>query len=259
MTNVATGPGWELRCGRWETALADVEMVDAVITDPPYSERTHRGHDNGANMANRKGGWKRANGEMDEFRVRRDLSYSFLTPDDVAAFCDSWVPRCRGWVCAFSDSDLCAVWRRELERHGLTGFQPIPCVIPGMSVRMAGDGPSSWAVYLNVARPKALHKWGTLRGAYVGGQGEREHIGGKPEWLMREIIRDYTRRGDLVCDPCAGGATTLLAAAIEGRSAIGSEMDPETYAKAVKRLQAGFTPTLFSDPSPEMKQEGLKL
>jgi site-specific DNA-methyltransferase (adenine-specific) len=62
---------------------------------------------------------------------------------------------------------------------------------------------------------------------------------------MRAIIRDYTRPGDLIVDPCAGGATTLLAAAIEGRRCIGSEMDPETYAKAVRRLEAGWTPDLF--------------
>jgi len=40
-------------------------------------------------------------------------------------------------------------------------------------------------------------------------------IGGKPMWLMRALVRDYSRPGNLVCDPCAGGATTLIAAAIE--------------------------------------------
>lgn len=48
---------------------------------------------------------------------------------------------------------------------------------------------------------------------------------------------------DLVCDPCAGGATTLLAAAIEGRRAIGAERDPATFASAQRRLACGYTPT----------------
>ena len=32
------------------------------------------------------------------------------------------------------------------------------------------------------------------------------------------------------------------AAAMEGRRAIGAECDPQTYAKAVRRLSAGWTP-----------------
>ena len=114
---------------------------------------------------------------------------------------------------------------------------------------MSGDGPSSWAIYANVSRPKALSKWGTLPGAYMSGQGKRVHIGGKPIQLMRQIIRDYTKPGDLVCDPCAGGATTLIAAAMEGRRAIGSEIDPATFEKAAKRIErTTITPPLIGLP-----------
>ncbi len=234
----------ELRCGDWRDVLADVTECGAVITDPPYSARTHTGHDAGANMANATGAWRRSDGGAGRRRARREISYREWAGDDVAAFVSKWAPRCRGWIVAMSDSDLCGAWRRSAEGAGRTGFQPLPCVIPGMTVRMAGDGPSSWAIYLNVSRPKSLAKWGTLPGAYRSGQGEREHIGGKPLALMRAIVRDYSRPGDLIVDPCAGGATTLLAAAAEGRRAIGAEIDPETFAKAVRRLERGYTPTL---------------
>ncbi len=174
-----------------------------------------------------------------------------MGPEDLEEFMAFWGPRCRGWFVVLSDSDLCAAWRLAFERHGLTGFQPLPLFLPGMTVRMAGDGPSSWAVYANVARPKALCRWGTLPGGYTGPPGERFHIGGKPLWLMRALVRDYTRPGDLVCDPCAGGATTLLAAVTEGRRAVGAEMDPLTHAKAMKRLSAGYTPCFdFGEASP---------
>jgi site-specific DNA-methyltransferase (adenine-specific) len=55
---------------------------------------------------------------------------------------------------------------------------------------------------------------------------------------------DDSRPGDLICDPCAGGGTTLLAAVIEGRRAIGAECDPETFELAVRRLRRGYTPCL---------------
>ena len=238
----------ELRQGRWEESLADIASVDAVIVDPPYSARTHSGHDAGAELANKKSrAHVRSDGCLDVYRPRTELSYGAWSHADVDAFVDAWAPRNRGWFVVLSDSELCAAYRSAFERNGLTGFQPIPCVIPGMSVRMSGDGPSSWAVYANVARPKSLCKWGTLPGAYVNrSQGEREHIGGKPLWLMRALVRDYTRPGDLVVDPCAGSGTTLIAAAQEGRRSIGSECDAATYEKARSRIGRGYTPDLFS-------------
>lgn len=46
MTEVYRKGPIELRLGDYREVLADVE-ADAVITDPPYSERTHKGHDAG--------------------------------------------------------------------------------------------------------------------------------------------------------------------------------------------------------------------
>jgi adenine specific DNA methylase Mod len=93
-----------------------------------------------------------------------------------------------------------------------------------------------------VARPRtqAAQQWGTLPGGYVYAKEiGMAVVGGKPIDLMRAIVRDYSRVGDLVCDPCAGGATTLLAAVMEGRRAIGAEMDPATFDLAVERLRRG--------------------
>jgi DNA modification methylase len=44
--------------------------------------------------------------------------------------------------------------------------------------------------------------------------------------------------GSWVLDPCAGAATTLLAAHQTGRNAIGFELDARTHAIAKKRLEA---------------------
>jgi site-specific DNA-methyltransferase (adenine-specific) len=224
---------WDLRCGRWQDTLAGVEC-DALIVDAPYSARTHGGHD--ANLG-KKG-------------YRRVLSYEGWTPDDVRAFVESWAPRTRGWVVTITDHMLAPVWDAALTDAGRYVFAPLPWVAKGSRIRLSGDGPSSWTCWIVVARPRRgddrtgrpYNKWGTLPGAYVvttgsGSQRHNNHIGGKPIALMRALVRDYTRPGDLVCDPCAGGGTTLLAAVQEGRRAVGSEMDPETHAKAVERLK----------------------
>ena len=250
----------DLRMGLWEQVLADVEC-DALICDPPYGARTHAGQRHGRKDA------RYCDPSEHPLLSSRGIEYRPWTDVDVRAFVAHWAPMTHGWLCAFTSHDLVPAYVAALESAGRYVFAPIACVQHAMNVRLAGDGPSNWTTWLVVARPRSLRHWGTLPGAYTGAshdEGEnslerskRAVPGGKPLWLMRAIVRDYSRPGDLICDPCAGGATTLLAAAMEGRRAVGAEMDPATFEKAQARLAKGYTPPLFAEERPEPKQEGL--
>lgn len=226
----------DLRLGDWRTTLADVEC-DALITDPPFSERTHSGHRVGVEGAeapmrvDRRTGAKYSAGKA----KRRAINYKFWTAEDAHDLCAWAGEHCRGWMVVLTDHVLSPAFEEGMRAAGRYVFAPLPLVETGRSVRLTGDGPSSWVVWMVVSRPRSrkFASWGTLPGAYVVGGGPRNrHIGGKPIAAMRAIVRDYSRPGDLVCDPCAGGATTLRAALMEGRRAIGSELDPETHRKA---------------------------
>lgn len=221
----------DLILGDYREVMRD-DVCDCLCTDPPYGSRTHEGHDGQ---------------EQYDAAERRELSYKSFTPDDVNEFVDFWHPRTRGWMAIMSCSDLSPVYRAAYERVGRCSFAPVPCVIRGMTVRLQGDGPSSWAVYLNVARPRNQEflKWGTLPGAYPTTRKTKGHIGGKPMSLMTAIVGDYSRPGDLVCDPCAGFGTTALACSSMGRRFTGAEIDPETYAKAKERLSGGVQVDMF--------------
>jgi site-specific DNA-methyltransferase (adenine-specific) len=231
----------DLRLGRWQDVLADVEC-DALIVDAPYSERTHSGHSETA------AGHAGAGGDGAN---RREISYGSWSAGDVCSFVAHWAPKTRGWFVSVTDHVLAPAWAAALEATGRLVFYPLPFVAPGSRVRLAGDGPSSWTCQIIVARPRsrAFAKWGTLPGAYVLPSGESGNavMGGKPLWLMRALVRDYTRTGDLVCDPCAGGGTTLLAALMEHRRAVGSECLQEHYDIARKRLSRGYTPSFQFD------------
>jgi hypothetical protein len=241
----------DLRLGRWQDVLADVEC-DALITDPPYSERTHGGHrvgvdgaESGRMRTDKRTGAVYACGE-----VRRErIEYPAWTAADVTEFCE-WACRVtRGWVVVMTDHVLVPTYEAAMVDAGRYVFAPLPLVETGRSVRLTGDGPSSWVSWIIVARPKTQEaaRWGTLPGAYVvpGGM-RRRHIGGKPMSAMRAIVRDYSRPGDLVCDPCGGGFTTALACAVEGRRVVSCEMDPDTFAKGKARIDEGYTPSLFA-------------
>lgn len=221
------------RKGAWEDVLEGV-TADAMIVDPPYSARTHDG--------------QRRDG--DDGAERRDLSYEAWGEYTIDAFVSSWAPRIAGWWAVMTDHVNAQIWEACLRERGLYVFAPVPVVLRGMTVRLGGDGPSSWTVWLMVARPRGepYSKWGTLPGAYVmGAVTDRDsRIGGKPERLMRAIISDYTRPGDTVVDPCGGHATTLLAARATGRHSIGAEMDPEAYEAGARRLARPYSPDLFA-------------
>lgn len=245
----------DLRLGRWQEALADVGEVDAVITDPPYSARTHEGQRHGRKDA------RYCDPSVNPILSARGIEYAPMTPDGVIDFVRLWSPRARGWFVAFTSHDLAPLYAAALEDMGRYVFAPIACVQHAMNVRLAGDGPANWTTWLVVARPRSgFPRSGALPGAYVGpshdvgenslDRSKRAVPGGKPLWLMQAIVRDYSRPGDLICDPCAGGATTLIAAAMEGRRAVGSEMDPKTYALAQARIARGHTPDMFSGVGP---------
>ncbi len=197
----------------------DDKSIDHLICDPPYSERTHGGQ------------YK----ERSDNSYPTEINYSALTTAQVSALSAQMRRVTKGWILIMTDHVLVPSWEASLP--GYT-FAPLPIVMKGMTVRMQGDGPSSWAVWLVANRPIGLRD-GTKPGAYVGSpeRGKNIVIGSKPVWLMEQLIRDYTKAGDLICDPFSGGGTTGLAAKNLGRRFIGWEKNPEHHLFAKKRIE----------------------
>lgn len=226
-----------LRCGSWQRVLIDVEC-DVLICDLPFGSRTH------SSLSRIK--------VHDGIPRAQAIGYDGLTPEQVQEFCVHFSPRTAGWFCVLTSHDLLPVWEKTLEQLGRYVFAPIACVQRGRNVRLLGDGPANWTDWLLVARPRTRHfaRWGALPGAYVtsNGRGMREPnsiVGGKPLSLMTAIVRDYSRPNNLVCDPCAGLATTAVACTSLGRRFVGAEIDIETHRKATQRIERGVQLDLF--------------
>ena len=60
----------------------------------------------------------------------------------------------------------------------------------------------------------------------------------KPVAMLADILRDCTKRGDLVIDPCLESGSTLMAAEQTGRTCIGIELNPRYLDVAIRRWQA---------------------
>ena len=234
----------ELRHGAWQDVLADVEQVDALIFDAPYSSRTHQGF-------NRMRTWD---------HERLAIQYAWIDADDVDAFMQAWSTRCAGWLVSMTDDELSIRWKHAAESSGRYAFPRVVWIDTHRNVRMGGDGPASAAIDICASRPKArrFQSWGSLPGYYFGpGQTKRSLVrGAKPLWLMRALVRDYSKPGDLVCDPFSGSGTTARACQLEGRRFIGAEVNRETYEAALERISQPFTASMFVD-QPEYKTPDL--
>ena len=227
----------ELWLGDCREVLPLLPKVDAVITDPPYSERCHSGHDSTAKDAR-------------DGATRLALGYKALTLEDVTWFAAQYDKVCAGWVVWMTDSDLALHVRNALEMLGRTAFAPLPFYQPGRSVRLSGDGPSSWTDWIVVARTKAQNKWGTLPGGYVAGPGwnDKARMGGKPTLLMDALVAHYSRPGQSVLDTHMGAGTTGVSCVNAGRRFIGCEIEREPFDIACRRIEQAYAqPRLFED------------
>lgn len=206
-------------------------VADALVVDAPYSADVHAGH----GTMERHG---TSTPPSYDGAARREIDYDAWTRDDVRHFVGLWSPIVRGWLASISDDELGAQWKAASKDAGRLAFPLIPCTERGATVRMAGDGPSSCTTFLSVARPRNREflAWGVTESHYVGPREKKAVVGGKPLWLMRAIVGDYSRPGDLVVDPCMGAGTTLVAAVGLGRRAIGCEPDAGRFELAAKRL-----------------------
>ena len=73
------------------------------------------------------------------------------------------------------------------------------------------------------------------------GKVPERHRHQSPVPVVDAFIRTYTKAGDLVIDPFAGGGTILLRALNLGRSAFGIEINSETFSLAQRNLSNGNT------------------
>ena len=201
------------------------KSVDLVLTDPPYSEHTHR------NLGREK--------RNDGHSARPELDFPPLTDADITAYARQWVSLCRGWIIVFTDYFSDVVWGRALEAAGgrwvRTGYwiktNPMP--------QMTGDRPGVGAesIVLAHADPELADVQTIVIGhAFPPGKGrmqwhgrgrpavwrgpveqlderrqKRAHPNQKPLWLMQELAGLFGKPGAVVLDPFAGSGTTGVA------------------------------------------------
>jgi site-specific DNA-methyltransferase (adenine-specific) len=87
-----------------------------------------------------------------------------------------------------------------------------------------------------------LRRHSVIRCPRINAAAVTRHPTEKPVPLLRELIESSSSMGELVFDPYAGSGSTLVAAKLEGRRAIGIELDERYCAVAAERLAQQVLP-----------------
>jgi site-specific DNA-methyltransferase (adenine-specific) len=220
---------WQLHLGDCidpKTGLAKSGPVDHIITDPPFNSHVH------GNMLTNAG----------RLGTKVDVTFAAMTPKLMRACAKAFAAVVQRWVVIKTDLRSMGAWQSELERAGLVPVREGYWDKTNPMPQMTGDRPAVPGEGIVVAHAaNAKLRWnGGGMALRLEGPSQKRTDGGHPTptppWLMESIVRLFTDRGDEVCDPFAGGGTTLVAAVRHGRRARGWEIQERYWAIAHESL-----------------------
>lgn len=91
-----------------------------------------------------------------------------------------------------------------------------------------------------------LRRGSVIRSLRPNSSAVKNHPTEKPVEILRQLIESSSVLGETVYDPFAGSGSTLVAAVIEGRKAIGCEIEERYCETAAKRLERESMPLFDS-------------
>lgn len=236
---ILNGNAWEIL-----PTLED-QSFDAVLTDPPYDERTHSmaRSNSTKNSVSGRGSRVLSGGSTVRFEaVGHD--------QQIALFADLGRIT-RGWVA--SNVALDTAFRFEIEGAppGLRLLRVGAWVKTNPMPMISADRPGmGWEAIAYLYRDDLKPAWngGGRAGNFVlpteQGTG---HPTAKPLGMAAQWVRWFTNPGDVILDPFAGTGTNGRAAKDEGRRAVLIEESERWCEHAAKRMEPE---TLFSAPRP---------
>ncbi len=201
--------------------------ADVVITDPPYTEKTHDG--------------ARTNRKLNGVKSEKFIDFESVSFDFVRIAFSLAKPK--KWLISFLD------WRMvsELELSPPDGLEFIRFGVwtkPNAMPQLTGDRPGmGWEAIAFLHPPgkkiwnggghSSVYNFGTAR---WGNFGCSYHPTEKPIKLLVKLIEDFTNPGDTILDPFMGSGTTGVACMIADRNFIGIELDPGYFKIAQERI-----------------------
>jgi site-specific DNA-methyltransferase (adenine-specific) len=227
--------------------LPTLEPVDHVITDPPFSNATHT-------RARSNRGHGRDPVTAIDFTAIDFTAIDFTAIDfllrGLAEKCGRWFIATLDWRhVAALESATPEPW--EFVRFGVwVKTNPMP----QLTADRPGNGWDGICYLHNTRAGRKQWNGGGEHGNWIGPVvTDGLHPTGKPLPMVIDWVRLFTDEGETILDPFAGSGTTLVAAKLNGRKAIGIEISEQYCEVAAKRLRETEPGRLF-DTIPKAKQ-----
>ncbi len=249
--NLLKGSGWEIHAGRWQDSAPDV--VDVLISDPPYNESTHLKGRRGSKLRRDDGSVRGIYGEG----VLK--SFEPVVPERLL---DDISERVLRWVCIFCAVEQLGQYKAAAEDHGFEYVKSGLWVKTNPTPQFGGDRPAQWGDGLAFLYPLGKKgkpqrkRWNGIRGLrgaaavfqvrldlpnamvfrhethqgwYTGAGGRKRHDirlheTQKPLGLMLPIVQAFSDKDEVVWDPYGGSMTTGVACLNTGRCFLGHEL-----------------------------------
>lgn len=213
--------------GDWRNVRLALPHVDHVLTDPPYDLRTHRG------------GMRYDSEKKKPVRALVD-AFDPITEQDMLDLVGLMAANVERWMIVFCPMESLGkyaelsgdAWVRAGFYRKLDG-----------SPQFYGDRPAQAGEGIAIMHRMGLRKRWNARGklgyweSVVEHRNSRYHPTQKPLKLIKQLLADFVRPGEIVLDPYMGSGTTLRAAKDLGMRAIGIDISEEYCEIAVKRLR----------------------
>jgi len=228
--------------------LPTLPQVDAVVTDPPYGEKTHAGQRSLKRYEDPPGG-------------HVAIDFDCITADElrkVFGLC-----RARRWLVSFIEWRHCLPLEihpppgLEFIRMGVwTKINPMP--------QLTGDRPGTGWEAIAIFHPAGAKRWNgggksavwmheTSRCNWFGAS---NHPTEKPVGLVMDMIGKFTDQSETILDPFTGSGTTGVACVKTGRKFIGIEIEERYCEIAARRLDAEISKgNLFAEAKEEQPEQ----
>jgi site-specific DNA-methyltransferase (adenine-specific) len=228
----------ELWHGDCREILPTLAQVDAVITDPPYGDITHKG----ARSAN----------SLDATTIDFDA----IDADALRHLSAMFVEKAARWVVMTCEWQHAAT----LEASGLPLVRLGVWIKPNGAPQFTGDRPGTgWEAVAILHRPgKKRWNGGGHHAVWNVPIEQGKHPTQKPLRLITDWVQAFTDSGETILDPFMGSGTTGVAATEMGRKFIGIERERRYFDIACERIgRAQAQGQMFAPVMPRQEQFGL--
>lgn len=184
--------------------------ADVLVTDPPFGIGWTKGQNNAAKSTAHAGILN------DQDTTCRDEALTLFGDKPGVVF--------GAWAAPFPKNKQVLVWRK-----------PVDAGVVGSSTGWRRD---TEAIFITGIWPMRTSRWSSVletnggKGAYLNG-----HPHAKPVKLLEDLISACPP--GTIADPFAGSGSTLVAAKLQGRRAIGVELEERYCEIAARRLDQG--------------------